>query len=116
MQTLEEQIVQTACLLERMPTAEVLRLETQLRELTDEQRDYARCVLKLLRDREAHPLHEIHLLEHFFGRWSTQSLATKMVLVSNIMDLASSLAGHSGDEPLSDIGPFERPPVVVDAR
>ena len=115
-QTLEDQIVQTATLLERMPTGQVLRMETQLRDLTPEQRDYARCILNLLRHRETHPAHEIHLLEHFFGRWSTQSLATKLVLVSNIMDMASSLSGHEGPELLPNVGPFERPPALAEAR
>ena len=111
MQTLERDILETDRRIGQQPPEHVRLLEKKLRDLTPEQNGFAQAVMKRARQREHLPLRHLHLLEHFFEKWSAHSLATKLVLITRITKLASELAGdHDGNDPARHEQLFHVPP------
>lgn len=106
----EHEIVETEQLLDRLVPDQRRELERTLRDLTPEQRTFARGILQQAKSDASAPQRYLHMIEHFIERWSSHGLAVKMVIINRLSQLATSLAAQRSDSEKPRIAhPFPEP-------
>jgi hypothetical protein len=87
-ETLEQEIVETELAISGLPPARVRTLEKSLRALTPGQRFFVSETLTQARTDKSLSPRYLLFLEHFFEKWSSHGLATKLVLLNRLGQLA----------------------------
>jgi hypothetical protein len=116
-QTLEQEIVETEETISSLSPNQIRSLEKTLRALSPAQRHRVAETLTRARENGSLPSRYLHLLEHFFEKWSSHSLATKLVLINRISHLAAEASdvAPAGGLPEALAGLFEVPDYLASA-
>lgn len=104
MQTLERDIQDAERLIAGMPVPQARKLEKSLRQLSPAQRAYVAGTLRQVQDDQTLPARYLQFLEYFFEKWSSHSLATKLVLIDRITRLA---ARSQSQDPVANNAPAD---------
>ncbi|MGQ9651506.1 MAG: hypothetical protein ACUVXJ_15475 [Phycisphaerae bacterium] len=89
MDTFEQEIMNTERIIAGLPEAQAWALERSMRTLTPAQRAYVTKSLRSLETNNTVSPRYLQLLEHFFDKWSSHNLATKLVLINRLTRLSA---------------------------
>jgi len=87
--TLEQEIMNTERIIAGLPEVQAWALDRSLRTLTPAQKAYVTESLRSLEADDTVSPRYLQLLEHFFDKWSSHNLATKLVLINRLTRLSA---------------------------